>query len=203
MELETLKAIWKDQDLPAGEETSRDQLLALLQKKSTGPIARMRRNLRKEAILMLVSYIPCILLYWLAFDGLMSGVGWLFVVLLLFFYVYYYRKNQLLKRMLCISCEVRSNLAGQLKTLRKYLRFYFWSSTLIVPVMTSFAFGIALNSRRLEHPSINWWRVIPLLLLLVAAFTVAIYFFNRWYINKLYGRHIAKLQQLLSEMDED
>ncbi|HEY4109651.1 hypothetical protein [Puia sp.] len=200
MELETLKSIWQEQDTPPVSATSREELLALLQKQSGGPIARMRRNLRKEVILMVVSYGFCILFYLLAFNGEMSGVAWLFVGLFAFFYVYYYRKNLLLKKMQCVSCEVRSNLAGQLKTLQKYLRFYFWSSTLIVPVSLFVTFEITIHNR--TTPVSSWVWMASLLFALTGGLTVAVYFLNRWYIHKLYGRHIRKLEELLREMDE-
>jgi hypothetical protein len=197
MELETLKTLWQEQETPAAE-SDRDELLALLQKQSGGPIARMRRNIRKEVILMVICYGFCILFYLFAFSGSMADVAWVFVVLFAFFYVYYYRKNQLLKKMQCVSCEVRSNLAGQLKTLRKYLRFYFWSSTVVVPVSLFVAFDIALHS---DLGPVRQWKIIALFAL-AAVLTIAVYFLNRWYIHKLYGRHVRKLQQLLREMDE-
>jgi hypothetical protein len=130
----------------------------------------------------------------------MANVAWLFIGLLVFFYIYYHRKNQLLKKMQCVGCEVRSNLAGQLKTLQKYLRFYFWSSTVIVPVSLFVAFEIAFHSR--TKPVSSWWLMGSLLFALTVGCTIAVYFMNRWYIHKLYGRHIRKLQDLLQEMDE-
>ncbi|GGB11232.1 hypothetical protein [Puia dinghuensis] len=202
MELETLKAIWKEQDVTPDAAASRDELLALLQKRSHGPIDRMRRNLRKEAVIMAITYSGCIVFYLLAFNGSMSRVAWVFVGVLAFYFGYYYRKNQLLKRMQCVSCEVRSNLAGQLKTLQKYLRFYFWSGTLAAPVSIIAAFGIALQSRLADEPPFHWWRAIGLLSALIVVTTVATYFVNRWGIDKFYGRHVRKLQELLREMDE-
>jgi hypothetical protein len=200
MELETLKTLWQEQDTPLETETSREELLALLQKQSGGPIARMRRSLRKEVIIMILSYLPCILYYRLAFNGQMSSVAWVFVVTIAFFYVYYYRKNKLLKKMQCVSCEVRSNLAGQLRTLQKYLRFYFWSSTIATPVVIVLAFVIA--TRDLHEASFAWGRRIWLLLGLVVICTFAVFFVSRWSIRLLYGRHVKKLQDLLDEMDE-
>jgi hypothetical protein len=97
-----------------------------------------------------------------------------------------------------MSCEVRSNLAGQLKTLQKYLRFYFWSSTVVVPVSLFVAFDIAIHS---DLGPIRQWKIIALFIL-AAVLTIAVYFLNRWYIHKLYGRHVRKLQELLREMDE-
>jgi len=87
MELETLKTLWQEQETPAMAATSNEELLAMLQKRSVGTIARMRRNLRKEVILMVVSYGFCILFYQLAFKGDMANVSWLFVGLLVFFFI--------------------------------------------------------------------------------------------------------------------
>jgi len=202
MELETLKTLWQEQDTPPASETSREELLALLQKQSGGPIARMQRNLRKELRLMILSYSGCIVFYLLAFHGSMSGVAWLFVVMFAFFGIYYYRKNQLLKKMQCVSCEVRSNLAGQLKTLQKYLRFYFWSSTINVPLSLTVAFVLAIRSRNATDPITSWGRMLSLLVGLTVAMTIFVYYLNRWFIHKLYGRHVQKLQELLREMDE-
>ena len=115
MELETLKTLWQEQETPPLAESSGEQLLALLQRRSGGPIARMRRNLRLEVVLMIVAYIPCIVFYWLAFNGKMAGVSWLFVGALLFFYVYYYRKNQLLRKP--FSCGVSYSPLFQNRTL--------------------------------------------------------------------------------------
>ena len=203
MELETLKSIWKEQDVLADAATSREELLALLQKQSRGPIDRMRRNLRKEAVFLIITYIPVILFYLVGFEGRMSGIAWLMAGLLLFFLLYYDRKNRLLKKMQCVSCEVRSNLSGQLKTLKKYIRFYFWSSTLAVPVAIIFSFLIALLSRATSDHPYNYGRGITLLVALTVVLTIVVYFVSRWNINKLYGRHILKLQDLLREMDED
>jgi hypothetical protein len=203
MELETLRSIWKEQDAPPETETSPEALLALLKERSRGPIGRMRRNLRKEVILMLVAYIPCILFYWRAFSGRMAAVAWIFAGILLFFYAYYYRKNALLKKMQCMSCEVRSNLAGQLATLQKYVRFYFWSSTIIIPVSIFFSFLIALRAELAMHRHLSWNRAVYGLLFVTLFLTALVYRLNKWQINKLYGRHIRKLQGLLREMDED
>ena len=48
-----------------------------------------------------------------------------------------------------------------------------------------------------------WWTNSIYWLLLLAPLTIAVYYLNAWYINKLYGRHIKKLQELLREMDEE
>jgi hypothetical protein len=33
--------------------------------------------------------------------------------------------------------------------------------------------------------------------------TIGVYYANAWYINRLYGQHIKKLQELLQEMETE
>ena len=59
MELESLKYIWHSLEAPTREQDRR-ALLAMLGRRSQAPVARMRRNLIAEGILLLVAYTPAI-----------------------------------------------------------------------------------------------------------------------------------------------
>ena len=198
MELDNLKAIWKEQDPLPGLQPDLQQLL---QKKSRGPIARMRRNVMIEAIVMVLCYIPTIILYLAWFDGRLWFISLMMSLILVFYCVYYIRKDRLLKKMECVTCEVRSNLARQVNILRNYLRFYLWSATLVIVISWSIAYltiRYALQLKGLLAPS--WLE--PFLLLLIIPVSIGLHFMNKRYFYKLYGRHIQKLQDLLQEMDE-
>jgi hypothetical protein len=211
MELESLKYIWHSLEAPPAREPDHEALLALLEKRSRGPVARMLRNLVGEGILLLVTYIPAILCYWLEFDGRLSAISWLFALVALVFIAYYSRKYRLLKEMQGMtSSSIRSSLALQVETLKKYTRFYLRAGTAVIPVSYLLSYviirwklpdaGSALYHRL--HP-IPWWSSPVLWLALLAPITIGIYFINAWYINKLYGRHIKKLQELLQEMETE
>ena len=76
MELDNLKTIWKEQDIPLGDDQHNAELLAsMLQERSRGPIERMRRNVRLESLLMFVTYIPTIVLYLTFFQGKLWGIS--------------------------------------------------------------------------------------------------------------------------------
>ena len=198
MELDNLKAIWKEQDPLPGLQPDLQQLL---QKKSRGPIARMRRNVMIEGIVMVLCYIPTIILYLAWFDGRLWFISLMMSLILVFYCVYYGRKDLLLKKMECVTCEVRSNLARQVNILRNYLRFYLWSATLVIVISWSIAYltiRYALQLKGLLAPS--WLE--PFLLLLIIPVSIGLHFMNKRYFYKLYGRHIQKLQDLLQEMDE-
>lgn len=195
------------EDKPLREQNS-GQILALLGKKSRGPLAKMRRNLTGELILMLVTYTPATLYYLFELDGKLSEIAWLLLLMMVFFAGYYYRKNKLLKKMLCVHCTVKSNLEQQVRTLQKYVRFYLVAGTLLIPVMIILCLAIVYRKLSLPPGSsiffrmggASWWKNIPGWVAVLGLLTIGVYFVNSWYVNKLYGRHIKKLQQLLKEM---
>ena len=210
MELDSLKYIWKKIEAPATGGNEEEEILALMQRRSEGPVARMRRNLYRECILILGTYLPTIGLYFLAFDGRLSGIGWLFVAILIFYAGYLYRKNSLLNKMQCAGCELRANLSRQVASLKRYTRFYVLSGTLLIPVMAVLSYGII----RWKFPpapgaelfyklsGLPWWQNPLYWLAPLALVTVGVYYLNAWYVRMLYGRHIAKLHELLDELDE-
>jgi hypothetical protein len=210
MELETLKYIWHSLETPPGREPDRRALLALLHRRSQGPVARMRRNLIGEGIVFLAAYIPAIFCFLLSFDGRLAPISWLFALVATIFSAYYYRKYRLLKKMQCPTCQVRSNLALQITALQKYTRFYLLAGTAMIPVTYTLAYLIvrwklpaatSVLYTRL-HPT-PWWATPTFWLILLIPMTIAIYYSNDWYIKRHYGRHIKKLQDLLQEMETE
>lgn len=212
MELEDLKTIWQDRPdtsrrHPGGwqqtgqqqsdrQQTSR-QIRALLRKRSHGLVAKMKRNLFGELLLVLMIYTPAILFYLFEFREKDPATGWALLLLLICFTVYYYRKNKLLNAMQRPDAAIRANLEQQLITLRGYIRFYTLAGTILVPVM-----GIlALLPWLLTGP--ERWKGIGICVAVLVPVTFLSYRVNVWGINRLYGRHIKKLKGLLEEMDEE
>ncbi|WP_207511185.1 hypothetical protein [Longitalea luteola] len=222
MELDSLKDIWKnldDKDLQPGREVP---VTSMLQKRSQGTIAKLKRNLNRELIAVVIIYSVTI---WniVLYQGLYPELGVLLGLVGGAFLFYYYHKNKLLKQMQCVACEVRSNLKQQLVTLEKYVRFYFVAGTILTP-LAYFAAGVIIlyNSQPVTPPlndvpfeaetavsqmplasHISNHRFFILFVSIGAVVAVSTYFFNRWLINKLYGQHIQKLKDLLLQMEED
>jgi hypothetical protein len=198
MELDNLKAIWKEQDSLPGLQPDLQQLL---QKKSRGPIARMRRNVMIEGIVMVLCYTPTIILYLAWFDGRLWFISLMMSLILVFYCVYYIRKDRLLKKMECVTCEVRSNLTRQVNILGNYLRFYLWTTTLVMVISWFVAYlAIRYALQFKGHPLPPWLE--PLLIVLVIPCSIGLHRLNKRYFNKLYGRDAQKLRDLLREMDE-
>lgn len=222
MELDSLKDIWKDldeTDLQPGRDVP---ISSMLQKRSQSTIARLKRNLNRELIAVLIIYSLTIW-YIITFQRLYSELAVLLALVGGAFLFYYYRKSKLLKQMECVACEVRSNLKQQLGTLEKYVRFYFIAGTILTP-LAYFAAGMIIlfngqevNSHMVDvsidaqtsvsqmpiAQHISNHRFFVLFLSIGAVLTLGSYFINRWLIGKLYGQHIQKLKDLLTQMDEE
>jgi hypothetical protein len=215
MELESLKHVWYSMEITPATGQDPEQILALLKKRSQGPIANMKDNLLRELKLVIIVYTLGILYYIFGYEGKLSEIAWMLFLLLVIFAGYFYRKNKLLNDMQCVSCQVRSNMERQVGTLKKYIRFYVIAGTLMFPVMVSLvhiitqwkfspAPGADLYYRITGHPwwKNEWWRSNISWILGMIPLTIGIYFVNVWYANKLYGRYVKKLQEILKEMDE-
>lgn len=205
MELDNLKTIWRGQDVVTEPDPDQTELLQwLMSQQSRGPIAHMRRNLRRESLLMIATYIPTILGYLLLLQGRLWVISLIYFLILVFFGVYYYKKSRLLRDMECVTCEVRSNLARQLRKLSRYVRFYRWSGTLLIVTAWIIGYVVIAYTYRYVHPlsAARWWLHPAFLAALLIPIAIGTHYLNRWYVNKLYGRHIQKLRELLREMDE-
>jgi hypothetical protein len=220
MELDSLKTLWQDLDADAAHGDNNEQIVSMLRKRSQSPIAKMRRNLLWELIALVVLYSVTIWYYLSAWGGRYWEIGAVLFLVGAFCLFYYYRKNKLLSNMQCVVCEVRSNLQRQLDTLEKYVNFYFVAGTLLTPLVY-FASGLIVffktpqahgSARDLRYqigdssvniiPHIMNQKFFTAFVLIGVGLAIGSYFLNRWYVNKLYGQHIQKLKNLLSQMEE-
>lgn len=209
MELDSLKEIWKDAETKQPATLADEDIMAMLNKSSSNPVARMKRNVLIETILIIVLFGTVAVYYFIAFKGRFSSIAWVYVVTAAIFTFYYYRKWRLLHNMQCIACQVKSNLKKQVNTLERYIRFYFFWGTAMVPVIFIFLgllfyYKFPEGSMRPIFPppaaitATTWmaWTGSLILLTLVA------WYGNRYYIKRLYGQHIQQLKRLLEQMDE-
>lgn len=216
MELDSLKELWKEQDDRLAYQENNEEILSMLRKRSQNPIAKIKRNLRWELIAVIIIYSIAIWHYIVSWRGQYWEIAVLLFLVGASFVFYYYHKNKLLKQMQCVACEVKSNLQQQLKTLERYVRFYYISGTLLTPVVYYVAGliiffktpGFAGSDNPLatraqpilnhitEHSYFTEFLVSGVILALGA------YFINGWYLNKMYGQHIQRLKELLRQMED-
>ena len=212
MELDNLKEIWKEADAGSTPQKSDQQILEILGKQSNGPVAKMKRNLMYEMYVLLIFYIPITIFYFVKWQGRWSEVGWGYIIIALLFFVYFYFKIRLLNEIQCIACEVKSNLERQVNKLEVYVKRYLIGGT-VIPALFILFLGVLLyfklpmdeprNNPFLHSPAYAWWQTALVWLVSTIIAGVGIYFLNRKYLRWLYGKHILRLRNLLSQMEEE
>jgi len=211
MELDHLKETWRNQDSILAPDTNEEQLLAMLTRQSRSPLEKMKRNLLMELIFILTGFGTVAAYYFISFGGKFNEVSWVYIMMVILFSFYYYRKNKLLNEMQCAGCHVKSNLQRQISMLEKYVKNYLVLGTLLIPVILLFLwflFYVKLPAgspgsvwhKILTYP---WWQSLLIWLGGSIAFTVPVYFLNKWYVHWLYGKHIRRLRRILNEMGDE
>lgn len=202
MELEKLKELWGDSNnssLPIDEE----RLSKILNQKSRRPIALIKRNLKLEIFLVTLFYGFII---WLIVNKADSSILYvdilLLVLALILLCVYAFYKNKLLNKMECVSCEVKSNFNLQLNSLEKLVELYFKVGN--ISVIFVYLIAGTISYIEAKGDTVHFPRELALIIFIaigVILFTIS-YYFGRWFLYQLYGKHIQKLKNILYEMDE-
>jgi hypothetical protein len=205
MELDQLKEMWGDV-ATVKKVSSDEEIQAMLRKKSKSPIAKMKRNLFVEMLVVVILYSVTITDYFLTLKGMMLGLAWLMLASFLLYMLYYVRKRKLLNDMECVSCEVKSNLQRQLRTLEKYIRLYLYLGTMFFPLIMIFT-GVILflyaPELKNQEPAVPLWAFVTALSIIAFVLTIPMYFLNKWYMRKLYGQHVDKLKAIVNEMSAE
>lgn len=207
MELELLKEIWKETEKPQATFANADIVGVNKTTLSTQQklISTLKRNLFAEVIIVLICVCAIAVFYFTAFNGNFSEVSWMYIILAILFLGYYYKKNQLLKSIQANSLNVKANLQFRITAFEKYIRFYLVTGTLLVPLLLTFFYFLLFHKHIHVFPAlqnhIGSEKFIILYIMFSIFFTIALYYLYRWYIYSLYGKHIAQLKALLTEMD--
>ena len=202
MELDELKSIWKStQPFPAKQA---EESAMMLKGSSNSIIAKLKRSVWFELSLTIV--FGAVMLYY-AFTLPSGAMKWSIVSLLILFLaylIYYVKKIQLLNHFDPSHQNIRENLENLIIDLKAYLQFYKTSYLILYPVYFMLGLLFAALERgfdnflqRLTDPQM----ILKLVLLAGLIMTVSLVFTN-WYLKKLYGNHLEKLQSLLQDLKD-
>jgi hypothetical protein len=202
MELEKLKELWVDStnsSLPIDEEG----LSKILNQSSRRPIALIKRNLKLEVLFVILLYG---FLIWLILNQVDSNILYVDIILLvlagILFCFYAFYKNKLLNKMECVGCEVKSNLSLQVKSLEKLVKLYFKVGN--ISIVFVYLIAGTISYIKAEGDTVHFPHVLELVIFITigAVLFIISYYFSRWYLFQLYGKHIQKLKNILYDMDE-
>lgn len=209
-ELEDLKNIWSSNiEKDIGQQVvEQDKIRALLNKKSTNIIDRVRKNLFGEIILfficlILVASVPI----YLQTKQVLIVCTLIIVLIFIPYLVYYLKKYQELKRFFSYNQDIKSSLQMLIKQLEKYINIYFWGSLLLTPI-SGFLLGFAILYEMKALGFLIYFNAfssttLSMILSFALLLTLISYPIMKWYIRKLYGQHLEKLKDCLRELEEN
>jgi hypothetical protein len=208
-ELEELKNIWsKTIEKDVGQQVvEQEKIRALLNKKSTNIIDRVRKNLFGEIVLffvclLLVASVPV----FLRTKEVFILCSLLIVVIFIPYLIYYIKKYNELRKFFSYHQDIKSSLQLVISQLEKYLNIYFWGSLLLTPV-SGFLLGFAILYEMKALGFLIYFDVfssatLSMILSFALLLTLISYPVMKWYIRKLYGQHVEKLKDCLRELNE-
>lgn len=209
MELDTLKKTLNSLTEQSSSEVFSQDVSKTIALPSSNYITRMKRNLLLDFCIIIAGLVYLIIFYAVKYEGELWLCALFFTIESIAVSVYFFRKRKLLNDMQHTGLKTTHFLEKQITALRKYVGWYILWGTLFLPVSIILVFIMAglyqpalLENRNtmlywLSSDSNSWVTFAGLL-----ALTVAAYYFCKWYVFKLYGRHIETLFSLLKEMNE-
>jgi hypothetical protein len=200
MELDELKHIWnkKQQDF---QLKGPDELAMMLKGSSRSVVEKLKRSVWFELLVTVVAGIALLIYAFTLPDGSIKWTTISILILFVAYSIFYLKKLSLLNRFNADE-NLKENLQRLVDSLNSYLRFYKLSYTILYPVYFGLGVlfgGIESGSERFFHILSQTKTIVSLLVVGLAFFFLCTWFAN-WYLGKLYGTHLQKLQTVLNEL---
>jgi hypothetical protein len=197
MELDDLKQTWQQSQ---STTTSNTDIMQLIQHKTYGPVAALKKAFRKQIVLMIL--VPAIILFNNAGDlsnVLNSVILWCYLAFCIGVIVFSYYNYRMVSKMESMDNLVKANLQQQVSLLETRMK---WKKTglmialiffiLLTEIVPYFQHYRMLDKWHALHPAIRF--------LIYAALFALQYFANTWVNERRYGRHLSYLKELAGEM---
>ncbi|WP_210518094.1 hypothetical protein [Hymenobacter terricola] len=204
MELDDLRRQWQQPE-PAAPPMNQAALSRLLAQRSDGLVEKMRRNARLETAFVALTAIAMPLIIGFADNFLERAQVVSLFLLALVLLGYYYRKLKMLRRMTRPDAHVLGNLRRLCAGLRSMLRFNYRLTLAMVPASLLLMYEYMVGKELARPGGVH----TAMLLGLGAAFFVtglllqwAVVKATRWYLQRLYGQHLDRLEASLRELAE-
>jgi hypothetical protein len=197
MELDDLKQTWQHSQ---SIKPSNTNIMELIQQKSYGPLAALKKAFRKHILLMIV--LPTYVIITNTDDlnhALKSVMLWAYIAFFLSVIVFTYYNYRMVSKMESMDHLVKANLEQQVDLLQTRMK---WKKTGLTIALLFFIL-LAEIVPYFQHyrMSDKWLTVAPAIRFLsYASFLIFQYIISTWVNERRYGRHLKYLKELADEM---
>lgn len=213
MKTDKLRELWKlyPGKENAGENYSAEEILNIMKSRADISLRRLNRSLYIETFSTLLALILIVLYFsQLSFIPFYEGAQVLIITLIVAYFMLLGWLYHHLNSVTLVISDLRLLLERKIALLSRFIRVYFWINMIIAPVVFPIAVfaGYFAGLDEAEEFSLIFNFSDPdfkLLLAISVILILAFYPFLKWYIRRLYGRHVQQLEKCLEEisnMDE-
>jgi hypothetical protein len=197
MELDDLKQTWNQNQSTKPLNTD---IMELIQHKSYGPLAALKKAFRKQIVLMAI--IPA---YFIIFNvddvhALLNNVIlWSYIAFCVGVIIFSYYNYRIVNKMEEMDHMVKMNLEQQVDLLERRMK---WKKTALIFALIFFILLIEIVPYFQHYRMLDKWHSLPVAIryLAYAGLFVLQYFANTWVNERRYGRHLKYLKELVKEM---
>lgn len=209
MDLDNIKDQLKQRIANDHYSRSPEQLAALLNRRAGSMVGKLKNSLRFE-IAGCVIVIACFV--WIAAVTGHRSYRIYFSVFAVVMAVLLVALAVLLNRTTRLSntdLPVRHNLQLIAGHMKKLVKWYFFFTMLLIPVCAAFVIVLAYYEKGSFPTHLLGWQqvspagVIVFLGVYLLVLTIAAYYFTKWYLKKLYGNYISRLEDCINELSEE
>jgi hypothetical protein len=210
MKTDKLRELWKLFPGKEGgsENYSAEDILNILKNRADISLRRLNRSIYLETFSTLLALILIVLYFsQLSFIPFYKGAQVLIIILIVFYFVLlgwlFHRLNSITlghKRFTSFTGKENSILS-------RFIKVYFWINMIIAPIVFPIAvfagYFAGLNETEDISLSFNFSDPTFKLLLVITVFLILVFYpFLKWYIGRLYGRHVKQLELCLDEITQ-
>lgn len=213
MKIDKLRELWKlfPGKESGGENYSAEDILIILKNRADISLRRLNRSIYLETFSTLLALILIVLYFsQLSFIPFYEGAQVLIITLIVVYFMLLGWLYHHLNSVTLVISDLRLLLERKISLLSRFIRVYFWINMIIAPIIFPIAvfagYFAGLDETEEISKVLNFSDpVIKLLLAISVILILAFYPFLKWYIKRLYGRHVQQMEKCLDEisnMDE-
>ena len=198
MELDDLKQPWLES--AKNIKPLNTNVMEIIQNKSYGPAAQLKRNFRKMIIIIPIVVSMLIVNLSKKHDIFSDVLFWFYIVFISSMMLFFYYNYRLINNMQCMDCLVKSNLEKQVKTLENGFK---WRMVIIRVAFIIFIVLLEVLMYYNQEPALAKWYAQPVTIRMCAyaILITAWYFITKLIFRTRYGKHIQNLKNLVQQME--
>ena len=211
-ELSKLKKMWDSSFEEQSSEVDKEELLKIMQSKSSGPVDKLKKSLYLEigTVMVVLPFLVYIMFVLPSTYFVLNTLA--LITLFLSVLVYYFVNLKKITRLWNQSQQnLRESLQSTIALLRFFRKTYFYINIALFPLGIYFGYiiGFGLGSGGKKVSSLLFFESLPvylnvLLYIAIAATAFGLFLlFLRFYVRKLYDVHITKLETNYAELTEN